>query len=256
MEQPERPPMILDFVKLSTLGSETATETETATTTTTTTTAGDSGPCTPTLPSVEYVDAELLEGLYTQCQEAGNYERLCQIIDHVFSSVDRLSKSFVCRPGQERLHLESQSNSALNKEQLRQLEGEADKDEDSTQRSTTPTEPCAAASGDDAGHATATAAGADTDENDEDEPMTQQEQIDEFLRRGTKVDFRGLRHIKRMLFGAPCQSIAEQITSSVIKLADSIRNIRLSWLDLWEQVVHCLVICFDMATNSKYCLAR
>lgn len=245
MEQSERPLMIIDLVKMPTMGSQ-------ATITTTTTTADDSDPCTPTLPSVDFVDAELLEGLYTQCHAADSYERLCQIIDHVFSSVDRLSKSFVCRPGQERQHLESKSNSALNKEQLRQLEGEHDKDEDSTQRTATPTELCPASTAADDSHVAENAdeADVDDDDNDEDEPMTQQEQNEEFLHRGTKVDFRGLRHIKRLLFGAPCQTIAEQITSSVIQLADYIRYMRLYRQDSWEQVLHCLVICFDMATNS------
>ncbi|XP_064545143.1 ubiquitin-protein ligase E3A [Drosophila montana] len=253
VEQTERPPMIIDLVKLSrplsTIGSQA------------TTPAGDSGACTPTLPPVEFLDADSLEALYLQCQTANNYDRLYQAINDVFSSVDRLSKSFVCRPGQERQHLESKSTNALNKEQLRQLEGEHDKDEDSTQRAETPAERCPDAEAaerhadenadaDADGEGDGNGDGDIDDDNDEDEPMGQQEQNEEFLHRGTKVDFRGLRHIKRLLFGATCPAIAEQLTSSVIQLADYIRYMRLYRQDSWEQVLHCLVICFDMATNT------
>jgi len=132
------------------------------------------------------------------------------------------------------------------KEQLRQLEGEHDKDEDSTQRTETlPDQEVVREEGE---------LDEDDDDEDEDEPMgpSRQEQLMEFLKKGTKVDFRGLRHVKRLLFSSSCQSISEKLTSSVVQLADTIRYLRLYRQDSWEQVLHCLVICFDMVTNSEY----
>ncbi|KAL7734937.1 hypothetical protein ACLKA6_011206 [Drosophila palustris] len=241
-----------EMLQLTTPATTPATATSTATSTTTT--AGDSDACTPTLPPVEYLDAESLEALYEQCLATDSYDRLYQAISDVFSSVDRLSKSFVCRPGQERQHLPPKEINTLNKEQRRQLEGEHDKDEDSTQRTeeTLPEQHVEREEGELNVERHVDADGEDDDDEDEDEPMgsSRQEQLEEFLKKGTKVDFLGLRHVKRLLFNSSCQSISEKLTSSVIQLADVIRYLRLYRQDSWEQVLHCLVICFDMVTNT------
>lgn len=216
---------------------------------------GDSGACTPTLPPVLSLDAESLEALFKQCLAADSFEKLNQAIGEVFSSVDRLSKSFVCPPGQEFKHLPTKPTTTtttttkeqLNKEQLRQLEGEHDKDEDCTQREDEP--------GDASDQRQDEENVQVEDDDDEDEPMAscrQQDSVEEYLEKGTKVDFCGLRRIKCLLFGAPSQTISDRLTNSVAQLADSIHYMRLYRQDLWEQVLHCLVICFDMATNSEY----
>lgn len=219
---------------------------------------GDSGTCTPTLPPVLSLDAESLEALYEQCVAADSFDRLYQAVGEVFSSVERLSKSFVCPPGQEFKHLPAKDTSTtttttkeqLNKEQLRQLEGEHDKDEDSTQRENEPAEPAVDQRQDEEN------VSQQEDEDDEDEPMAscrqQDSEVEDYLEKGTKVDFCGLRRVKRLLFGAPIQTISDRLTNSVAQLAESIHYMRLYRQDLWEQVLHCLVICFDMATNSEY----
>lgn len=219
---------------------------------------GDSSTCTPTLPPVLSLDAESLEALYEQCVAADSFDRLYQAVGEVFSSVDRLSKSFVCPPGQEFKHLPTKDTTTtttttkekLNKEQLRQLEGEHDKDEDSTQREDEPAEPAIDQRQDEEDVTQ------QEDEDDEDEPMASCRQQDsegeDYLEKGTKVDFCGLRRVKRLLFGAPSQTISDRLTNSVAQLAESIHYMRLYRQDLWEQVLHCLVICFDMATNSEY----
>ncbi|XP_068148896.1 LOW QUALITY PROTEIN: ubiquitin-protein ligase E3A [Drosophila tropicalis] len=164
---------------------------------------------------------------------------------------------------------------ALNKEQLRTLEREHDKDEDSTQQQEEQvheqeqeqeleqTEI----------HTETTTEELQRNEDilDEDEPMLKQD--DETSTEGeedteegeqkpkpkpsetaisgdTQLDFEGLRRVQRLIFSAPCRSLAEQLTISVIKLADCMRYMRHYGPD-WEQVLHCLVICFDMATNTK-----
>ncbi|XP_034102899.1 ubiquitin-protein ligase E3A [Drosophila albomicans] len=231
-------------------------------------TAEDADACTPTLPPVEFLDAASLEALYEQCRAAENYVRLYQAIGDVFASVERLSKSFICTPGQELKHLPPKPEAnALNKEQLRQLEGEHDKDEDSTQRQEEEEEERTRQQATEAADVNEQRSGdtdgdtygderndnVDDDDDDEDEPMgtsRNAEDIEEFLHKGTKVDFQGLRHVKRLLFSSPCQTIAEKLTSSVIQLADYIRYLRFYRQDLWEQVLHCLVICFDMVTNT------
>lgn len=159
------------------------------------TTTGDSDVCTPTLSPVKYLDAESLEELYDQCVATDSYDRLCQAVSDVFSSVDRLGKSFVCRPGQERQHLPSKEINALNKEQRRQLEGEHDKDEDSTQRTDTllyqeEGQDVVREEGELSEERTADADGEDDDDEDEDEdePMgpSKQEQLEEFLKKAPR----------------------------------------------------------------------
>lgn len=251
----KRPALLIDMLQLS---PTTATETPAASVApavpATLAATGDSGACTPTLPPVLSLDAESLEALYKQCLAADSFEKLNQAVGEVFSSVDRLSKSFVCPPGQEFKHLPAKATTTttttkeqLNKEQLRQLEGEHDKDEDSTQRENEPADASDQRQDEEDAH--------EEDEDDEDEPMAscrQQDSVEDYLEKGTKVDFCGLRRVKRLLFGAPNQTISDRLTNSVAQLAESIHYMRLYRQDLWEQVLHCLVICFDMATNSEY----
>ncbi|KAH8411191.1 hypothetical protein KR222_010053, partial [Zaprionus bogoriensis] len=210
--------------------------------------ASDSDACTPTLPPVQFFDADSLEALYEQCVAADSFDRLYQAIGEVFSNVSRLSKSFVCPPGQEHRHLPGKATATTTtKEQLRQLEGEHDKDEDSTQREDEHLE-----SSDEQQDEVLAHVDADEDD-DEDEPMgpsTQKESMEDFLQKGTRVDFRGLRRVKRLLFSAPCQTISDRLTSSVAQLAEYIHYMRMFRQDFWEQVLHCLVICFDMVTNT------
>ncbi|EDV97126.1 ubiquitin-protein ligase E3A [Drosophila grimshawi] len=281
--QPQkRPPMLIDMLQLTTPATTTTAATdadtvavaesepdaeaepETSETPPATSSGNDSGARTPTLTPAEFLDADTLEALYEECVAADSYDRLQSAICHVFSSVERLSKSFRCRPGQERRHLLAKSTKTLNKEQLRQLEGEHDKDEDSTQRveTRTETETVHEYRNEDAelNETENTHGDNDSDdvedEEDEDEPMdpSQHELNDKFLHRGIKIDFLGLRRIKRLLFGAPCQVISENLTNSVIQLTELIRSLSYrqeTWETFsWEQAIHCLVICFDMATNT------
>ncbi|ALC43709.1 Ube3a [Drosophila busckii] len=233
-ERTTRPGMLIDLLGIPNPTTTAAAQAECALLN-----VDDSGTCTPTRQPTEFLDAETLEALYEQGLASDSYDRLCQAIADVFSSVDRLSKSFVCRPGQERRHLLEKSKSGMNKEQLRALEGEHDKDEDSTQEAETNEHPNVSDN-------------EQEPDDDDDVPMRQPnpDPSDEFLHKPCRVDFRGLRQIKRLLFGSACQSISEKVTSCVVQLADFIRYMRLYRQDSWEQVLHCLIICFDMVTNT------
>ncbi|KAH8322791.1 hypothetical protein KR059_005935, partial [Drosophila kikkawai] len=215
-----------------------------------------SGPCTPTLPPVQSLDANSLIALYEQCRAADSYDRICHAIGDVFSFVDRLSKSFVrsAEPAASSSLQELLDNppEALNKEQLRMLEGEHDKDEDCTQK-----EEEEAAGGD----SEAACSGevvvvreTEAETEDEDVPMAQPEADsqaegeDKSQSSDTMVDFQGLRRVQRLLFGCQTRAITEKLTTSVIQLAEWVQYMRPDW----EKVIHCLVICFDLATNSEF----
>ncbi|EDW73471.1 uncharacterized protein Dwil_GK16632 [Drosophila willistoni] len=248
---------------------------------------------TPTLAPVESLDAQVLETLYKKGLDADNYDRVHQAISDTFSSIERLSKSFI-KPIEEQKQvpppipaesatsaskelqkLLAKSPVALNKEQLRTLEGEHDKDEDSTQQQEEQVqEQEQQLEQTEINTETTTEEPQRTEDNlDEDEPMLKQD--DETSTEGeedaqagagagqqqpkpsetaisgdTQVDFEGLRRVQRLLFSAPCRSLAEELTISVMKLADCMRYMR-HYAPDWEQVLHCLVICFDMATNTK-----
>lgn len=254
----KRPSLLIDMLQLNPTPTETPAVSVAPVVPAAPAATGDSGTCTPTLPPVLSLDAESLEALYEQCVAADSFDRLYQAVGEVFSSVDRLSKSFVCPPGQEFKHLPTKDTTTtttttkeqLNKEQLRQLEGEHDKDEDSTQRENEPAESAIDQRQDEEDVTQ------QEDEDDEDEPMAscrqQDSEVEDYLEKGTKVDFCGLRRVKRLLFGAPSQTISDRLTNSVAQLAESIHYMRLYRQDLWEQVLHCLVICFDMVTSSEY----
>ncbi|XP_052846605.1 ubiquitin-protein ligase E3A [Drosophila gunungcola] len=217
--------------------------------------SGDSEPCTPTLPAVQSLDANSLMALYEQCRAADCYDRLCHAIGDVFSSVDRLSKSFIrsAEPAASSSLQELLANppEALNKEQLRTLEGEHDKDEDSSQQveeqaTTEEVLPSASAVAE-----VETETDAEPEADDEDVPMTQPTEAtteeDPSQSSDTQVDLPGLRCVQRLLFGSRKRTINDKLTSSVVQLADWVHYMRPDW----EKVIHCLVICFDLATNTN-----
>jgi len=183
-----------------------------------------------------------------------DYDRICHAIGDVFSSVDRLSKSFIrsAEPAASSSLQELLANppEALNKEQLRTLEGEHDKDEDSTQQ-------VEEGEATDDGEAIACAGPeaeteAEPEEEDEDVPMAQPTETtaedDPPQSSDTQVDLPGLRRVQRLLFGCQTRAITDKLTSSVIQLAEWVHYMRPDW----EKVIHCLVICFDLATNSEF----
>ncbi|XP_016987649.1 ubiquitin-protein ligase E3A [Drosophila rhopaloa] len=214
--------------------------------------SGDSEPCTPTLPTVQSLDANSLMALYEQCVTARCYDRICHAIGDVFSSVDRLSKSFIrsAEPAASSSLQELLANppEALNKEQLRTLEGEHDKDEDSTQQVEEQAETEEVAASASAGAEVETEA--EPEEEDEDVPMAQPTEAkaeeDPSESSDTQVDLPGLRRVQRLFFGSRTRAINDSLISSVIQLAEWVQYMRPDW----EKVIHCLVICFDLATNT------
>ncbi|KAH8357498.1 hypothetical protein KR200_000145, partial [Drosophila serrata] len=211
-----------------------------------------SEPSTPTLPVVQSLDANTLITLYEQCRAADNYDRITKAIDYVFGSVDLLSNSFIrnAEPVVSSSLQELLDNipEPLNKEQLRALEGEHDKDEDCTQKE----EEEAAGADSEAPSAGEVLVTTDTEAETEDDdvPMaqpeaaSQTEEDDKMESSDTLVDFQGLRRVQRLLFDCHTR---EKLTISVMNLAEWVQYIRYDW----EKVIHCLVICFDLATNTN-----
>ncbi|XP_034658937.1 ubiquitin-protein ligase E3A isoform X2 [Drosophila subobscura] len=233
-----------------------------------TSSASSSGACTTNLSAVKSLEASCLISLYEECVKKDSYDKLYQAVGDVFSCVERLSRSFVRTPDAEEEEeppaasqplFPAKPAEPLNKEQLRTLEGEHDKDEDSTQQAgavaSTDTAAAAAAAvepevenDDDAGP---------EDVDDEDVPMepapkceAKAEPVDPSMSSDTLVDFEGLRRVQRLLFASKSRTVTDKLTSSVIQLADWIHYMRRYTPD-WEKVVHCLVICFDLATNTN-----
>ncbi|XP_015043330.2 ubiquitin-protein ligase E3A isoform X2 [Drosophila pseudoobscura] len=234
-----------------------------------TSTSSSSGECTTeNLSEVKSLEASCLISLYEECVKTDSYDKLYQAVGDVFSCVERLSRSFVRTPDTEEEETPAASvpiflakpPEPLNKEQLRTLEGEHDKDEDSTQQAGameavagTDTEAEAVSdvdgdNDDDAGP---------EDADDEDVPMepapksTSNAQLKDLsLSSDTLVDFEGLRRVQQLLFASKSRTVIDKLTSSVIQLADWIHYMRRYTPD-WEKVIHCLVICFDLATNTK-----
>ncbi|XP_028901993.1 ubiquitin-protein ligase E3A [Zeugodacus cucurbitae] len=228
-----------------------------------------SGPPTPTFAAVPYLNEALIDELLDEGKKFNTYDRLLHAINEVYPHIERLSKSFrrptLCAlPTQltssatatKLQELLGKSPTDLKKEDLRTLEGETDKDEDST---------CVAAEDEVATNSeqqpvpqvcidcddvpmeedggatdgfTATAAGAAADNE-----TTLQSSSNETL-----VDLESLRRVKKKLFALNNTSIGEALNSNIILLAESIRYGRETD---WEKVLHCLVICFDMATNTS-----
>lgn len=227
-----------------------------------------SGPPTPTFAPVPYLNEALIDELLDEGKKFNTYDRLLHAINEVYPHIDRLSKSFrrptlTVMPTQltssatatKLQELLGKSPTDLKKEDLRTLEGETDKDEDST---------CVSAEDDPAnseqqvpqvsidcddvpmdedgasdGFSTAAAAANTAGDNEIDVQSNSNE---------TLVDLESLRRVKKKLFALNNTSIGEALNSNIILLAESIRYGRETD---WEKVLHCLVICFDMATNSK-----
>lgn len=219
--------------------------------------SGGSGPCTPTLPPVQSLESNSLIALYEQCRAGDSYDLICHAIGDVFSNVDRLSKSFIRSAESEASsglqELLANPPEALNKEQLRTLEGEHDKDEDSTQQEQEELEEEAPATPATETIDRETPAEIEAEPEDEDVTMahvsTEEDSVEDPSQSSdTKVDFHGLRRVQRLLFGSQTRVITEKLTSSVIQLADWVHYMRTDW----EKVIHCLVICFDLATNSEF----
>ncbi|XP_022220352.2 ubiquitin-protein ligase E3A isoform X2 [Drosophila obscura] len=231
--------------------------------------ASSSGACTTNLSAVKSLEASCLISLYEECVKKDSYDKLYQAVGDVFSCVERLSRSFVRTPDTEEEEEEEPPAASmpifpakppepLNKEQLRTLEGEHDKDEDSTQQAAaveaaagTDTEAVAGPDGDDDDDA------GPEDVDDEDVPMepapkceSKAQLEDPSMSSDTLVDFDGLRRVQRLLFASKSRTVTDKLTSSVIQLADWIHYMRRYTPD-WEKVVHCLVICFDLATNTN-----
>ncbi|XP_030371881.1 ubiquitin-protein ligase E3A [Scaptodrosophila lebanonensis] len=245
----------LPFLELIAVGSLLQTKLSTPATETTASNADSSGSgaCTPTRPAVEFLDAVTVERMYEECRSSGSYDLLHHAITDVFSRVDRLGKSFCRAPETEQSSpsskvqaLLAKSPCALNKEELRTLEGEHDKDEDSTQA----LDQASSSSSRTEVNTSSRLSG----EVDEDDPMEQSEakesSDEDALTSDTLVDFSGLRRVNRLLMRSPNRSISEKLMTSVIQLAESIRYMGAAD---WEQenVLHCLVICFDIATNTS-----
>ncbi|XP_037810673.1 ubiquitin-protein ligase E3A isoform X2 [Lucilia sericata] len=253
-----------------------------------TTSAGNlktSDPPTPTLAPVEYLNEQILDELIEECKKYKSYDRLIHAINDVYCSVKKLSKSFR-RPPLAKLtstaaasklqELLGKSPQELKKEDLRTLEGEHDKDEDST---------CLAEDDDNddeqqqveeeddeelpdvnalknvygnsegAGTSSsllaAAAAAGSSGGGDSIEPMDEDansDDLDDIVEWSqscdTQVDFESLRRVKKKLNGLKRKVVREAINENIILLAESIKYGR--FYD-WEKVLHCFVICFDMS---------
>uniref|UniRef100_W8BJ43 Ubiquitin-protein ligase E3A n=1 Tax=Ceratitis capitata TaxID=7213 RepID=W8BJ43_CERCA len=220
-----------------------------------------SGPPTPTFAPVLYLNEALLDELLDECKKFNTYDRLLHAINEVYPHVDRLSKSFR-RPSLSALSTQLTSSATasklqellgksptdLKKEDLRTLEGETDKDEDSTCVSVHHV-PQVCIDGDDEpmdedaasdGFSSAGAAAAGNAADNEDDIQSSSSE--------TLVDLESLRRVKKKLFALNITSIGEALNSNIILLAESICYGREAD---WENVLHCLVICFDMATNTS-----
>lgn len=228
-----------------------------------------SGPPTPTFAPVPYLNEALIDELLDEGKKFNTFDRLLHAINEVYPHIDRLSKSFrrptLCvLPTQltssatatKLQELLGKSPTDLKKEDLRTLEGETDKDEDST---------CVSAEED------ATSSGQQVPQvsiDCDDVPMEEDVASDGFSSstaaatnaagdnetgiqsnsNETLVDLESLRRVKKKLFALNNTSIGEALNSNIILLAESIRYGRETD---WEKVLHCLVICFDMATNTS-----
>uniref|UniRef100_A0A1I8N8Z9 Ubiquitin-protein ligase E3A n=1 Tax=Musca domestica TaxID=7370 RepID=A0A1I8N8Z9_MUSDO len=253
-----------------------------------------SPPATPTLENVEYLNEQILDELIEECTKYNSYDRLIHAINEVYCSVKKLSRSFK-RPPLVKLasstanasklqEILGKSPQELKKEDLRTLEGEHDKDEDSTcidadddeddehgaaadpesmndirpesgssnsmdigmeQTSSNNTDAATSAEG----------AGAGGGGGDRIEPMDEDDgsvDLDDIVVMtqscDTQVDLESLRRVKKKLYGLNNNAVGEALNNNIIILAESIKYGR--FYD-WEKILHCFVICFDMATTTS-----
>lgn len=228
-----------------------------------------SDPPTPTLEPVEYLNEQILDELIEECTKFHSYDRLVHAINEVFCSVKKLSKSFK-RPPYVKLtstaaasklqEILGKSPQELNKEDLRTLEGEHDKDEDSTcieddddvVNDDANEEDEEIMNGDRAASSLSVAAAASRDGTEPmDEDITS-DFLDDIVvwsnSCDTQVDLESLRRVKNKLYSLNNNAVGEALNNNIILLAESIKYGR--YHD-WEKVLHCFVICFDMSTTSS-----
>ncbi|XP_037934277.1 ubiquitin-protein ligase E3A isoform X2 [Teleopsis dalmanni] len=195
----------------------------------------------PTQPPIDYLDNKILEELIEESTLCNNFERLTDVIKDVFGDINKLSKSFMRSLNQKDLNsraatskiqaLLSKSPKDLKKEDLRILEGETEKDEDSSVQveENVPTldvvEPM------------------NTDEVYDDENTTFQSN-----RSDTMVDLESLRQIKNKLFDLDKSEIRMALNEGISTL---IEKLKFSVTFNWENVLHCFVILFDMPFASS-----
>lgn len=233
-----------------------------------------SDPPTPTLAPVEYLNEQLLDELIEECSKFNSFDPLLHAISEVFCSVTKLSKSFKRPPlvklnstaTATKLHeILGKSPRDLKKEDLRTLEGEHDKDEDSTCCMQADDDDDEDVNADDVETAmneqAAACVSVDMQAEDADssaahiEPMDEDEASDDLddivlltQSTDTQVDLESLRRVKKKLYGLNNNAVGEVLNNNIILLAEYIKYCR---FHDWEKVLHCFVICFDMATTSK-----
>ncbi|XP_061393167.1 ubiquitin-protein ligase E3A [Musca vetustissima] len=254
-----------------------------------------SPPTTPTLENVEYLNEQLIDELIEECTKFNSHDRLIHAINQVYCSVKKLSKSFK-RPPLVKLasntanasklqEILGKSPQELKKEDLRTLEGEHDKDEDSTcidAEDDDDTGPATtidsdaindirpasnssnsmdmeqtSANNDGGGDADAAGVGVSgvVSASEGIEPMDEDDvsvDLDDIVvltqSCDTQVDLESLRRVKKKLYGLNNNAVNEALNNNIILLAESIKYGR--FYD-WEKILHCFVICFDMATTSS-----
>ncbi|XP_065362544.1 ubiquitin-protein ligase E3A [Calliphora vicina] len=268
----------IEMPLLVALGEVAAAEIE-ATTSPSTSNLKTSDPPTPTLAPVEYLNEQILDELIEECKKYKSYDRLIHAINDVYCSVKKLSKSFR-RPPLANLtstatatklqELLGKSPQELKKEDLRTLEGEHDKDEDSTcmeddddddeegdvvevelnnDLAATPSVhdflPEIHTIGTSDTLLIVNAAGIPEIAMEQDSNSDDLDDIVEWSHScDTQVDFESLRRVKKKLYGLKKKAVREALNENIILLAESIKYGR--FYD-WEKVLHCFVICFDMS---------
>lgn len=230
-----------------------------------------------TMEAVEYLNEQIVDELVEEALATKSYGRLVHALQEVFTSVHKLGKSF-CRSSDVLTNLTSSATACklhellgkspgdLKKEDLRTLEGDQDKDEDSSclNASTDSQDICMNSeqsnnialdeamqqdlTTEDVDNedelAASTSASAHAINKDANELKT----VNNSDSSHTDVDLESLRRVKKKLYALEESSIGEAINTNIILLAE---HIKYSRENDWEKVLHCFVICFDMATNSK-----
>ncbi|KAM7355422.1 ubiquitin protein ligase E3A isoform 2-T2 [Cochliomyia hominivorax] len=272
----EEMPLLVALGEASASGDVNKTDPAAEPTTSSSKSKSNSDPPTPTFPPVEYLNEQILDELIEECKKYKRYDRLIHAINQVYCSVKKLSKSFRRPPINSKLtstatasklqEILGKSPQELKKEDLRTLEGEHDKDEDSTcmseedddHESLVETENVAndaEASGsamvveqnEEAGTSSsaAGASGYSIEPMDEDRHSDDLDDIVEWSHScDTQVDFESLRRVKKKLYSLKKKAVREALNENIIFLAESIKYGR--FYD-WEKVLHCFVICFDMS---------
>lgn len=232
-----------------------------------------SDPPTPTMASVEFLNEQILDDLIEECKKHNSYDRLVHALNEVLCSVQKLSKSFR-RPPLVKLtstatasklqEILGKSPQDLKKEDLRTLEGEHDKDEDSScvaenehdgdESQLMPEQDLnnAAACSSNATERRSTLFGCGGDSEPMDEDNTSSVDLDDIVEWShscdTMVDFESLRRVKKKLHALKKKQVTEALNDNIIVLAESVKYGR--FYD-WEKVLHCFVICFDISASCK-----